>query len=169
MQRANTHGPDSWRELFEHCKARADSVTPGLSDLIAAELQRIRPLASDLPRGVIHADLFPDNMFFLKGEVSGLIDFYFACTDMLAYDIAIMLNAWCFEADVNFTSPRRKPCSRAISRCAPCSQMRLTPCRFWRVVRQCGFDDAAARLVGKTGGCAGSTQKSGRLSAPPAV
>ena len=102
-QRPNAHGPDSWRELFEHCKTRADSITPGLSDLIAAELQRIQAhWPKDLPRGVIHADLFPDNMFFLKGEVSGLIDFYFACTDMLAYDIAIMLNAWCFEADVNF-------------------------------------------------------------------
>ena len=102
-QRANAHGPDSWRNLFEQCRARADSVTPGLSDLIAAELERLQAhWPDDLPRGVIHADLFPDNMFFLKGEVSGLIDFYFACTDMLAYDIAIMLNAWCFEADVNF-------------------------------------------------------------------
>lgn len=103
MQRHNAHGLESWQELFDRCKDRADDVTPGLSELMASELQRLKAgWPSDLPRGVIHADLFPDNMFFVKGEVSGLIDFYFACEDMLAYDIAIMLNAWCFEADVNF-------------------------------------------------------------------
>src|SRR4029077_15415356 len=62
----------------------------------------------DLPTGVIHADLFPDNVFFREREVSGLIDFYFACTDFLAYDLAICLNAWCFEADgsLNVTKAR---------------------------------------------------------------
>ncbi len=55
-----------------------------------------------LPSGVIHADLFPDNVFFRDGALSGLIDFYFACTDSLAYDIAVCLNAWCFESDVSF-------------------------------------------------------------------
>ena len=103
MQRINRQGPDNWRKLYEKSQNSADEASPGLADFIGQELQRLETTwPQGLPEGVIHADLFPDNVFFDKGEVSGLIDFYFACHDMLAYDIAIMLNAWCFEADVNF-------------------------------------------------------------------
>lgn len=101
--RANDQGPQNWRTLFDSCAARADEVTPGLADLMQSELTHLTAhWPEGLPQGVIHADLFPDNVFFINGEVTGLIDFYFACNDIWAYDLAIMLNAWCFEADVNF-------------------------------------------------------------------
>src|SRR5205814_10107487 len=76
---------------------------PGLAALIAEELTHLkRGWPRGLPVGVIHADLFPDSVFFLGDKVSGLIDFYFACTDLLVYDIAVCLNAWCFEADGSY-------------------------------------------------------------------
>src|SRR5207302_6167837 len=80
-----------------------DEVSPGLADELTGEISAIAAAwPADLPRGVIHADLFPDNVFFRGEAVSGLIDFYFACTDFFAYDVAICLNAWCFEADNSF-------------------------------------------------------------------
>ena len=103
MRRANALSLKSWRPLFDTSRARADTVEPGLADYISAELDDLDARWPDqLAGGVIHADLFPDNVFFLNNELSGVIDFYFACNDMLAYDIAICLNAWCFEADNSF-------------------------------------------------------------------
>src|SRR5258708_3479166 len=82
---------------------------PGLSATLAAELPLVeKAWPRDLPQGVIHADLFPDNVFFLGDKLSGLIDFYFACTDALAYDLAICLNAWCFEADHSYNVTKGK-------------------------------------------------------------
>jgi homoserine kinase type II len=103
MRRPNDLGPSGWRRLYAACCGRADEVQPGLADEIGAELASLeRAWPYDLPTGVIHADLFPDNVFFRDHELTGLIDFYFACTDFLAYDVAICLNAWCFEPDCSF-------------------------------------------------------------------
>jgi len=107
--RTNDLSLAGWRRLFRACAARAAEIRPGLADEIDDELDRLEATwPQNLPRGVIHADLFPDNVFFRDREISGLIDFYFACTDFLAYDLAICLNAWCFEADgsLNVTKAR---------------------------------------------------------------
>jgi len=103
MQRPNNLSVPGWRPLYEACRARAHEVKPGLAEELGQELDELeRRWPADLPVGTIHADLFPDNVFFRGEAVSGLIDFYFACTDALAYDVAICLNAWCFEADGDF-------------------------------------------------------------------
>jgi homoserine kinase type II len=74
---------------------------------------------SGLAEGVIHADLFPDNVFFLGNELSGLIDFYFACNDALAYDVAVTLNAWCFETDHTFNMTKSQALLRGYQSVRP--------------------------------------------------
>ncbi len=103
LLRANALSLEGWPKLFALSEARADSVEPGLTTLVAGEIALLESeWPAGLPSGIIHADLFPDNVFFLKSHLSGLIDFYFACNDLLAYDIAVCLNAWCFESDNSF-------------------------------------------------------------------
>ncbi len=103
IQRPNALNPDGWTSLFESCRADADSFISGLEGEIEKDLtDLIGRWPDNLPTGVIHADLFPDNVFFLGDRLSGFIDFYFACDDILAYDLAICLNAWCFENDGQF-------------------------------------------------------------------
>lgn len=98
LRRENALSVGGWRPLFERARDRADEVAPGLAATIADELAHCEARwPRDLPGGIIHADLFTDNVFFLDGVLSGLIDFYFACNDTLAYDLAICLNAWCFS------------------------------------------------------------------------
>jgi homoserine kinase type II len=100
VPRPNALGLASWRELAASVLAGADSVQEGLKALIEESLDGLEAnWPRDLPGGVIHADLFPDNVLFMHGQVSGLIDFYFACNDAFAYDLSVMLNAWCFESD----------------------------------------------------------------------
>jgi len=103
MKRANALSVDSWRTLYRQADGRADAVQEGLAGTIDRELDHLdKTWPRGLPTGVIHADLFPDNVFFLGDELSGLIDFYFACIDTFAYDLAVCLNAWCFEPDHSY-------------------------------------------------------------------
>jgi homoserine kinase type II len=101
-RRANALGPAGWAPLLARCTG-ADSVHEGLQGELELHLAGILAAwPKGLPVGHIHADLFPDNVFFLEGDVSGIIDFYFAATDIFAYDVAVCLNAWCFERDFSF-------------------------------------------------------------------
>lgn len=103
MQRHNTLSISSWRSLLETCGAQANDLRPGLYRDLEKEVMSLEvDWPKGLPSGIIHADLFPDNVFFRGAYLSGLIDFYFACTDSFAYDLAICLNAWCFEPDNSF-------------------------------------------------------------------
>src|SRR3569623_583143 len=122
MTRKNALTIDAWRPLFEHAGARGDTVRPGLCNEIVSELDVLeKSWPGGLPAGVIHADLFPDNVFFLHDELSGLIDFYFACTDMLAYDVAVCLNAWCFEPDHAYNMTKGRALLKAYQQVRPLS------------------------------------------------
>jgi len=109
MTRKNDLGLAGWRRLYQACALRADEVQAGLGSELGEALSRLEAAwPQNLPSGVIHADLFPDNVFFRDRALSGLIDFYFACNDAFAYDLAICVNAWCFEpgGDFNVTKAR---------------------------------------------------------------
>ena len=104
MSRANSLGPTAWRELATDCgKAGLAQIDPRLPELVASELSFLGGnWPESLPRSVIHADLFPDNVLMLGNEVAGLIDFYFACTDITAYDLAVTHAAWSFSDEGSF-------------------------------------------------------------------
>lgn len=107
--RVNALSLAGWRTLYEKVRGKLDGIQDGLESLVQEELefaaQHFAALEA-LPQGVIHADLFPDNVFFEGDDVSGIIDFYFACNDALAYDVAITLNAWCFESRNEFNATK---------------------------------------------------------------
>jgi len=104
IDRPNDLSLTGWRKVYDGIPIKeADAAFPGLRTRMGRELDQMDKLwPRDLPAGVIHADLFTDNVFFLHNDVSGIIDFYFACTDAYAYDLVICLNAWCFEPDMAF-------------------------------------------------------------------
>ena len=98
--RANEHGPAGWRALAARIGDRFGAVAPGLAAIVDDELGALAARWPDgLDRATIHADLFPDNVLLMGQRVTGLIDFYFACTDLRAYDLAVMHTAWCFSGD----------------------------------------------------------------------
>jgi homoserine kinase type II len=103
MRRANDLGQAAWAGMFSGLEDEADGLKPGLARTILSDLDLLaQRWPQGLPSGVCHADFFPDNVFFTGGRFSGAIDFYFACTDAFAYDVAVALNAWCFEPDGSF-------------------------------------------------------------------
>ena len=123
MQRENALSVAGWRQLYELCGERASAVQRDLKAVLAAELElQEQEWPRGLPQGVIHADLFPDNVFFLGDRLSGLIDFYFACTDTLVYDVAICLNAWCFESDHSFNVTKGRALLASYAKTRPLSQ-----------------------------------------------
>ncbi|MBO1074162.1 homoserine kinase [Roseomonas marmotae] len=131
QERANSLGPHAWAPLLDRCRKGGDAVQPGLIAELDGHLEGIlRDWPRGLPRGHIHADLFPDNVFFLDDaegapRVSGLIDFYFACTDFLAYDLAVCLNAWCFEQDFSFNVTKARAMIHAYQSLRPLTEAEL--------------------------------------------
>ena len=126
LSRPNSLSMRGWRDVFQSVEGRADEVAPGLAAEIANELDVIEAnWPNDLPAGVIHADLFPDNVFFRGEALSGIIDFYFACNDFFAYDLAICLNAWCFEPDLSFNVTKAKLMLSSYRKVRPFSEIEV--------------------------------------------
>ena len=108
-RRTNDLGQSAWAGRAVALASRAEALKPGLAAVVAADIAELEAAwPRDLPQGVVHADWFPDNVFFDGGRFAGAIDFYFAADDQLAYDIGVALNAWCFEPDgaFNLTAAR---------------------------------------------------------------
>lgn len=105
--RPNSFSIAGMKKFYQQIEGNIESIEYGLCNLIENELEYLnKNWPQNLPTGIIHADLFPDNVFFLDDKISGLIDFYFACTDYLALDLAISLNAWCFDDNNEFCNKR---------------------------------------------------------------
>ena len=123
LTRANALSVAGWPPLLHASEARADEVAPGLREDSAAEFAFLQAhWPAGLPAGVIHADLFNDNVFFIDEKLSGLIDFYFACNDAFAYDLAICLSAWCFEPDNEFNVSKGQALISAYERVRPLTE-----------------------------------------------
>ncbi|AGH97551.1 homoserine kinase [Micavibrio aeruginosavorus] len=107
--RDNSMGLPAWKDLAARTAGRADDVEKGLAHFISTEIFQLEkewPSVDDLPRGTVHADLFPDNVFFKRGKLAGVIDFYFSCTDFFVYDLMLTANAWCFDSRQHLLASR---------------------------------------------------------------
>ena len=123
-RRPNALGPDAWLPLLESIGDKAEVVGAGMKDAIRDRLDSILDAwPSDLPRGVIHADLFPNNVLFIGDSLTGVIDFYFACDDILAYDLGICMNSWCFEPDGSFNLTKSRAMLKAYQSVRPLSEV----------------------------------------------
>ena len=124
--RTNNLSLASWRPLFDLCRDRCGEVQAALKDMVSRELDFLEASwPRDLPAGVCHADLFPDNVFFIGDDLSGFIDFYFACNDALVYDVAVCMNAWCFERDRSFNVTKARQLLTSYARARPLSKEEL--------------------------------------------
>lgn len=134
LSRLNALSVSGWQALAERSGPAMDSLIPGLWDTVSTELAFLKASwPTDLPTGVVHADLFPDNVFFKDGQVSGVIDFYFACTEAYAYDLAICLNAWCFDEHWRLQEPHARAMLDAYQAIRPLSEEEKTA--FNRLLR----------------------------------
>ncbi|MBL6595528.1 MAG: homoserine kinase [Candidatus Puniceispirillum sp.] len=124
--RANALGPASWQPLLDSIGAGADEIAPAMQEMAQHRLGSILAAwPQDLPQGIIHADLFPNNVLFIGDKLTGLIDFYFACEDIFAYDIGICLNSWCFDADGSFNLTKSRSLIRGYQSVRPLSEAEI--------------------------------------------
>lgn len=125
-KRANALSLDGWKQLLTKIEGRVDEIEKGLGAMLKEEMKYLEQYwPKTLPAGVIHADLFPDNVFFLDQKLSGIIDFYFACNEILLYDLAIVINAWCFEQQREFNITKTRGLLREYNNVRPISQDEL--------------------------------------------
>ena len=138
IRRPNALTISSWPDLFAAAGARADEVAVGLAHETQTQLAYLQGAwPSGLPSGVIHADLFPDNVFFFADKLSGLIDFYFACNDFLAYDLAVCLNSWAFERKGEYNVAKGQAMIDGYARVRPLQPAEVEALRYWRAGRRC--------------------------------
>jgi len=93
----------NWKKIFNKCLEIKNHKYINLIDTIKNEFEYLEKKWPEfLPKGIIHGDIFKDNVFFKNNKLSGLIDFYFSCNDYYAYELAITTNAWCFDKNNSF-------------------------------------------------------------------